>query len=210
MTGMAHRNLAILAAVLFVAVGCGSSSTADAGDTAIDAPAEDSASEVPADAADADADLDVAADAEPDAEPDAESDIVAEAEATPDGDLDIVADAEAEAIADADTDASGCGTDADCGWGLLCCDDRCVNPEHDPKHCGGCGRGCTGELPFCAGGICATTPCDSGLSCAPGTFCCGMTCCTDGQICCDVDAPGPSRGPSCHDLVCPPGCPLCL
>jgi hypothetical protein len=101
-----------------------------------------------------------------------------------------------------------------CGAPFMCCGDTCTNPDNDPFHCGGCSNVCTGAHPFCNGGGCAQMPpCPGGLACFTG-FCCGDTCCNDGQLCCDVQGPGPSFGPTCYtptvdQPTCPLGCPLC-
>jgi hypothetical protein len=143
-------------------------------------------------------------------------DIVMDADADADGDGDADADAEAEAEAEAEAgadadadvpDVSAC--DAVCMTGLECCDGRCVNPLHDPSHCGGCGHPCAEPQPFCDVGLCAGRPCESGTTCDPGRSCCGISCCTTGQVCCVVEGPGPIGGPGCYDGVCPGGCPLC-
>lgn len=41
-----------------------------------------------------------------------------------------------------------------CELGELRCGERCVRPDTDPEHCGGCGRACAGDE-VCAGGACA-------------------------------------------------------
>jgi hypothetical protein len=91
---------------------------------------------------------------------------------------------------------------------LLCCDGRCVYTLHDPDHCGGCDTPCSGTPPFCDNGVCGTAPC-SALWCPDEEQCCGGECCTAGQVCCVVEGPGPWGPASCHDEVCPPGCPWC-
>lgn len=55
-----------------------------------------------------------------------------------------------------------------CSAPLLDCGPFCVDPVHDPAHCGGCGMGCApGEV--CANGLCA-------LVCTFGTSPCGQRC----------------------------------
>lgn len=103
-------------------------------------------------------------------------------------------------------DAPAC--EGGCMTGLTCCGGRCVNLQHDPAHCSRCGNACTGATPFCAMGACAARPCD--VMCIGTKFCCGGNCCDLGQVCCQVDGPGPSGGPACYDGVCPGGCPPCL
>ncbi|HZS36082.1 MAG TPA: hypothetical protein VFF06_04615 [Polyangia bacterium] len=111
-------------------------------------------------------------------------------------------------------DAGDCG-DAGCAPGLACCAGACVNPVNDPHHCGACDVACPGPSPFCASGACAQAPCNPGQVCsAPGQpLCCGSACCRAGDLCCEVDRGGPSRGPECVAPIagtCPIGCPLCL
>lgn len=108
---------------------------------------------------------------------------------------------------------ASCG-DAGCAAGLSCCNGACVNPANDPRNCGGCGAACPGPSAFCSGGACAQAPCNPGTVCSvpSATLCCGAACCKTGQICCEVDRGGPSRGPECVAPVagtCPAGCPLC-
>lgn len=99
-----------------------------------------------------------------------------------------------------------------CGAGFTCCNGKCVNLANDIFNCGACGVTCPGPNPFCAG-MCMQAPCDNPQQCL-GTngSCCGNACCKPGQLCCDVQGPGPAGGPACHDPVdgtCPLGCPLC-
>src|SRR5262245_9136114 len=61
------------------------------------------------------------------------------------------------------TGGNGGGNCGDCGIGLYCCGDGCKNFNNDIKHCGGCGKACPGEHPFCDNGTCTTAPCDSGV-----------------------------------------------
>jgi len=173
---------------------CGSASTALTGD-AIDGSAEDSPGDAPVgeDSTGGDAEAEVAADVEVDFDAGTGAD----------------ADAEAEAETAADADAGGCGSEPECMTGLLCCGGRCVNPLHDPGHCGGCDSPCGPSSPFCDGGACAPRPCDTGIACVGTTYCCGLFCCGLDQVCCVVEGPGPIGGPRCYDGVCPGGCPLC-
>jgi len=87
-----------------------------------------------------------------------------------------------------------------CTMGLSCCDNACVNLRNDIHNCGACGVTCTAPNDFCDGQKCAPPPCSP--ACGPGT------------LCCDVQGPGPSRGPECSTPTdggtCPIGCPLCL
>ena len=87
-----------------------------------------------------------------------------------------------------------------CTMGFVCCDGACVNLRNDIHNCGTCGNICTAPNDFCNGQQCAPPPCSP--ACGPGL------------LCCDVQGPGPSRGPMCTapsmSGSCPPGCPLCL
>lgn len=87
-----------------------------------------------------------------------------------------------------------------CTMGFVCCDGSCVNTRNDIHNCGHCGVVCSGAQPFCDGTSCTTAPC------MPG--------CGAGQLCCNVQGPGPSRGPMCTTPTdggtCPLGCPLCV
>jgi hypothetical protein len=107
----------------------------------------------------------------------------------------------------------GCG-DAGCAAGLTCCGGACVNQVNDPSNCGLCGYRCPGPSAFCSGGVCAQAPCNPGNVCAmpSAALCCGATCCKTGELCCEVNRGGPSRGPECVAPIagtCPVGCPLC-
>jgi hypothetical protein len=86
-----------------------------------------------------------------------------------------------------------------CTFGLTCCDNQCVNLRNDVHNCGGCGIVCSGPQPFCDGTKCAPAPCSPA--------------CTGGQLCCEVNGPGPARPPMCTAPTdagtCPLGCPLC-
>ena len=94
----------------------------------------------------------------------------------------------------------------------VCCEGRCVDPRNDPSNCGRCDATCSKSAPFCDGGTCITTPCET--ACADDETCCGTACCGSGTICCRFD--GPVRtGPTCVTPTdagtCPPGCsPLCV
>jgi hypothetical protein len=87
-----------------------------------------------------------------------------------------------------------------CEAELTCCDNQCVNTRNDIRNCGGCGIVCDGPSPYCDGTRCAPAPCSPA--------------CSGGQLCCQVNGPGPSRPPSCVPPTdagtCPIGCPLCV
>jgi hypothetical protein len=97
-----------------------------------------------------------------------------------------------------------------CGTERECCVDHCVNLQNDLLNCGACGKKCN-ALTYCSGGQCVTPPCQA--TCGGGATCCGTTCCTTGQICCDPQGPL-DRGPACTTPIggtCPMGCaPLCI
>lgn len=105
---------------------------------------------------------------------------------------------------------------SNCAPPFTCCGQDCVNPLNDPSHCGSCNGVCAsppGSSPYCDYGKCTIPPC-WGSICDANSFCCGQTCCKMGQMCCDVQGPGPSSGPICHtptamEPTCPMGCPLC-
>jgi hypothetical protein len=99
-----------------------------------------------------------------------------------------------------------------CGAPFMCCGGECINPLNDTRHCGMCNNACPNN-PFCDNGKCGAPPCD-GIGCIGTHFCCGATCCKIGDLCCQVDGPGPSSGPKCVTPTttmptCPLGCPLC-
>lgn len=87
-----------------------------------------------------------------------------------------------------------------CTMGFSCCNGACVNLHNDIHNCGACGVTCSAPNDFCDGQACAPPPCSP--PCGAGT------------LCCDVQGPGPSRGPMCSAPTdggtCPLGCPLCL
>ena len=87
-----------------------------------------------------------------------------------------------------------------CTMGFTCCNGACVNLANDIHNCGKCGVTCSAPNDFCDGQTCAPPPCSP--ACGAGT------------LCCDVQGPGPSRGPMCtaptDGGTCPLGCPLCL
>ena len=55
-----------------------------------------------------------------------------------------------------------------CADGLLACAGTCVDTQHDPMHCGGCGQACAGGL-VCVGGRC-------GVACGATATACGEDC----------------------------------
>ncbi|MFO0568890.1 MAG: hypothetical protein U0263_24750 [Polyangiaceae bacterium] len=108
---------------------------------------------------------------------------------------------------------TSCTGPTSCPQGLSCCAGKCVNVANDPFNCGGCSNVCAANPPFC-NGVCGPTPCSIATDPPPGTFCCGTNFCKQGQLCCEVNGPGPSGGPTCHtptpqQPTCPIGCPLC-
>lgn len=109
---------------------------------------------------------------------------------------------------------SGAECTPECGEGRVCCSDRCVNLQNDPKNCGSCGEVCGADT-YCGAGDCVAPPCLTmcGMG-SPGSICCGTQCCAAGQLCCDPQGPL-DDGPRCADPdahgSCAPGCaPLCI
>lgn len=121
-----------------------------------------------------------------------------------DAPVDAPVDGAPDAPEDPGTDTDACDG---CMEGLECCAGRCVNLSYDPAHCGACDAPCTGDPAYCDGGTCSAPPCDTTCT-GEGELCCGESCCAAGQICCVVVG-GPLGPPTCHDDVCPGGCPLC-
>src|SRR3954447_21054070 len=70
-----------------------------------------------------------------------------------------------------------------CTMGFTCCDGACVNLRNDIHNCAACGNVCTAPDDFCDGQKCAPPPCSPA--------------CGSGELCCNVEGPGPSRGPMC-------------
>src|SRR5262245_10362150 len=58
----------------------------------------------------------------------------------------------------------GCMSDDRCAPMQKCCSGQCVDPNVDPRHCGGCGMACAAVHAgvSCAGGRCQTGTCDPG------------------------------------------------
>ncbi len=88
-----------------------------------------------------------------------------------------------------------------CAMGFTCCgNNTCVNLRNDIHNCGACGVTCTAPNDYCDGQACAPPPCSPA--------------CANGTLCCNVQGPGPSMGPTCNAPTdagtCPLGCPLCL
>lgn len=117
------------------------------------------------------------------------------------GSLPVEGDGGAPAdLARAHDGSSGKPCTVSCAMGLTCCDGACVNLRNDIHNCGACGVACTGAQPYCNGTTCAPAPCSP--------------VCDNGRLCCEVQGPGPTRGPECtaptDGGTCPLGCPLCL
>jgi len=98
-----------------------------------------------------------------------------------------------------------------CGTERTCCANECANLQNDPKNCGSCGKVCTGTT-YCGGGQCIEPPCTA--TCTSGQPCCGSSCCSAGQLCCDPQGPLDTE-PRCtapsDTGTCPMGCaPLCI
>ena len=113
------------------------------------------------------------------------------------------------------TGGSGGSGGGSCGTcDFVCCGSACTNTDNDIKNCGACGTVCTGATPYCDAGKCKDKPpCESGTGCATGQLCCGKSCCTSAQICCDVPGPVGKLVPECHTPVggtCPKGCTSCV
>jgi hypothetical protein len=112
----------------------------------------------------------------------------------------------------ADMAGGGCNMSCDPQF-FTCCNGQCRNLQNDPDNCGKCGMVCGAGTRFCSAAKCGPVAC-GGQVCIGTTFCCGQFCCPIGQICCDVEGPGPSAGPRCHtpmpgESTCPLGCPAC-
>jgi hypothetical protein len=88
---------------------------------------------------------------------------------------------------DGDDDTSGT---AECGTPLVECAGTCVDPIHDPAHCGGCDMACAAGLSCIEG------------ACAPA---CGATSMACGDGCADLDS-DPDHCGAC-DHACPDGVP---
>src|SRR5262245_49219897 len=64
----------------------------------------------------------------------------------------------------------GCANGGDCGGGgmLVCCAGICVDLDHDPRHCGGCGQRCpalaNALTTVCTGRACAVGVCRQGFA----------------------------------------------
>jgi hypothetical protein len=114
----------------------------------------------------------------------------------------------------AGSSSGGGGCDASCGTGRLCCGGRCVNPANDPENCGRCNTKCNaGE--YC-NRSCLKIPCaHEGGTCGGAKTCCGTSCCSAGQLCCEEEGPVGTPYPVCFtptasQPTCAPGCaPLC-
>ncbi len=98
---------------------------------------------------------------------------------------------------DSGADSGGGPCDAGaCAPGLACCGDACINEQNDPLNCGGCGTKCEGKTSMCLNGKCQAP------TCKPA--------CAGGDVCCEIQGPGPSGPPKCEPgPTCPVGCPLC-
>jgi hypothetical protein len=102
-----------------------------------------------------------------------------------------------------------------CAVGRMCCDGFCVNLQNDPFNCGVCGKLCEGVTSFCLNGMCQAPTCLAPILCGANSFCCGNTCCSTGQLCCDPQGPAGGVPPTCftpgrETPTCPQGCaPIC-
>jgi hypothetical protein len=109
--------------------------------------------------------------------------------------------------------SSGGGCSPACTQGLACCGGACVNTGNDPHNCGTCGTVCQDPTPYCAGS-CKPVPCEQDAAACVGVgTCCGTGCCTQGQICCQLEE-GPwvtqCVAPTSPQNSCPVGCPECV
>lgn len=87
----------------------------------------------------------------------------------------------------------GCGS---CPAGQTCCNNACVDLNRDLNNCGQCCKACPNPHPVCdaSGGtptcINAFATCQlqgqggNGQICADNEFCCDMSCCPEGNVCC--------------------------
>lgn len=117
------------------------------------------------------------------------------------------------------TDASGGatadGTAGECPAPLLACGDACVDPQHDPAHCGGCDQPCAAGL-TCDAGEC-TVACGSdrivcGGACIDPSLdpahcggcdqpCAAEAACQAGACVATCDAPGADCSGACQNLA---------
>jgi hypothetical protein len=115
---------------------------------------------------------------------------------------------------------SMCSTST-CSNPFACCGNACVYLQNDPHHCGGCNTACPAATPLCSQGKCIVAACNASAppACrAGGPSCCGTSCCTGNEICCEVEGGGPAPptpplgcfDPSKSGGTCPRGCPLCV
>lgn len=105
---------------------------------------------------------------------------------------------------------TGCSPEPPCPRGSTLCDDRCVDTNLDPDHCGSCATSCAGGS-TCRAGSCVAP------GCAPGMLACADTCVdplTNNEHCgatgaCTADSAGVVCGPTrfCSGGLCLVRCP---
>ena len=91
-------------------------------------------------------------------------------------------------------------TGSDCATPLLSCSGVCVDPQHDPNHCGGCDQPCPDDL-ACVDGSCLP-------ACGPGSIDCGGSCVDpllDPNHCGDCDQPCAPEA-TCQEGTCVASC----
>lgn len=87
---------------------------------------------------------------------------------------------------DTQTDPRNCGfCDKACQAGQVCCSGSCTDISSDSNNCGACGSTCQQGDGTCCGGRCCPErygTCCNGQCCPDPFFCCGSSCCSNGEL----------------------------